>query len=162
MNDIYWIRNEDPPRLAIVARPRGDDWLERDLSRLKQGGIDVVVSLLEPEEADYLGLGDEACAAFGVGLKFISYPIPDCTTPDNEERFRRLIARLVDSIKSGERIGAHCRGCIGRSTVLLAAVLIELGNTPSDAVALICEARGCAVPDTIEQMKWILNFKPEL
>ena len=161
MDEIYWIEHDKPPRLAIVARPRGDEWLERDLSRLKNGGIDVVVSMLEPQEAVYLGLRDEADAAAHVGLEFISYPIQDCTTPDDKDSFRCLVARLVDSAHTGRRIGAHCRGCIGRSTVVMAAVLIQLGIKPAEAVALIREARGCVVPDTPEQLKWILAFQPE-
>lgn len=161
MDDIYWIRNEEAPRLAIVARPRGDDWLGDDLASLKRGRIDVLVSLLEPEEAGYLGLGHEGEEAARVGLEFISYPIADTTTPDDEESFRRVVVRLVDLVSSGKCVGVHCRGSIGRSTVLTAAVLIQLGIEPGSAIALIREARGCAVPDTAEQLKWILNFKPQ-
>ena len=48
MKDIYWIGHDEHPHLAIVARPRGDDWLEEDLANLKRGGIEILVSLLTP------------------------------------------------------------------------------------------------------------------
>ncbi|MBV8115788.1 MAG: dual specificity protein phosphatase family protein [Silvibacterium sp.] len=160
MKDIYWIRHDDLRRLAIVARPRGDDWLEDDLANLKRGGIDVLISLLTPDEAADLGLRDEAVLAESIGLQFISYPISDRTTPTYEESFRRLAMQLAQLAKAGKRIGAHCCGCIGRSTVLIAAILIQVGIEPAEAIGLIEHARGCVVPDTPEQLQWILNFKP--
>ena len=161
MKDIYWIRHDEKPRLAIVACPRGGDWLETDLAKLKQGGIEILVSLLTPEEAVDLGLTAEGDLANQAGIEFISYPIPDRTTPAGEESFRRLVARLVDAVSVGKHVGAHCRGCIGRATVTTAAVLIQLGLRPAEALALIEEARGCQVPDTAKQLSWILRFEPE-
>jgi len=160
MKDIYWIPYDEPPRLAIVARPRGDEWLEADLLGLKHGGIDILVSLLMPDEVASLGLAAEGSTAQGLGLEFILHPIPDRTTPAHEKSFRYLIARLVEATETGKRVGAHCRGCIGRATVTTAAVLIQLGVQPAEALAMIEEARGCPVPDTIEQLDWILSFEP--
>ena len=161
MKDIYWIQHHEPPRLAIVARPRGGDWLGADLANLKRGGIDILISLLEPQEACYLGLQNEGKTAERAGIEFISYPIPDRTTPGEEAGFRRLIARLADLVKAGKRIGAHCRGCIGRATLMVAALLIQLGVKPAEALALVEQARGCTVPDTAEQLDWIHNFHPQ-
>jgi len=58
-------------------------------------------------------------------------------------------------------VGAHCRGCIGRATVLIASVMIALGWDAAEALRRIERARGFAVPDTPEQLEWILNFSPE-
>jgi len=161
MKDIYWIQHAEPPRLAIVARPRGDEWLEQDLANLKRGGIDTLVSLLMPDEAADLGLATEAELARQTGIDFISYPIPDRTTPVDSTGFGLLISRLAETVRVGRHVGAHCRGCIGRATVTTAAVLIKLGVKPADALALIEEARGCPVPDTREQRNWILRFEPD-
>jgi protein-tyrosine phosphatase len=161
MKDIYWIRHDERPRLAIVARPRGDDWLETDLANLKRGGIEVLISLLTPEEALDLGLRAESELASQAGIEFISYPILDRTTPAGEDSFRRLIARLAEAVQMGKRVGVHCRASIGRSSVTTAAVLIHLGGRPVEALAMIEEARGCHVPDTVEQLDWILSFEPE-
>jgi protein-tyrosine phosphatase len=161
MKDIFWIQHDDPPRLAIVARPRGDDWLEEDLSNLKRGRIEILVSLLMPEEAIDLGLAAEGDVARNMGIEFISYPIPDRTTPIDAKSFHLLIARLADAVRAGKYVGAHCRGCIGRATVTTAAVLVHLGFEPADALAMIEEARECPVPDTLEQQNWILQLEPE-
>ena len=160
MTQIYWIEGRNPPQLAIVARPRGDDWLHEDVAALRTGGIDVLVSLIEPEEAEELGLAAEGNVAENLGMQFISWPIPDRCTPPDLAGFRDLVARLAAMVRQGRRIGAHCRGCIGRSTVLIAAVLIALGADAADALQRIEDARGWPVPDTPEQREWILAFQP--
>jgi protein-tyrosine phosphatase len=161
MTNIYWIRHAKPPKLAIVARPRGDNELYEDLAALKRGGVDVVVSLLTAPEVEELGLAREREIASELGLQFVSYPIPDGTTPWDVKSFRQMILKLVDAIQSGKGVGAHCRGCIGRSTVTTAAVLIELGWDADDALKLIQQARGWPVPDTVEQRNWIRRYAPE-
>jgi hypothetical protein len=44
--------------------------------------------------------------------------------------------------------------------VTAACALIELGWKPEAALAAIEAARGCPVPETLEQEKWILRYKP--
>ena len=47
---LYWIDAPTGRRLAILARPRGGDWLEDEVRSWRGQGIDVVVSLLTPAE----------------------------------------------------------------------------------------------------------------
>lgn len=165
MNDIFWIGaiDEEPSAaLAIVLRPRGDDWLEDELRRFKSGGIDTLVSLLEHDEARCLGLEDEPALARKSGLQFLSYPIADTQIPANSADFRRFVAGLAERIRSGEHIGVHCRGSIGRATVTAACILIHLGSSAKDALRAIELARGCPVPDTPDQRKWILHYEAQL
>jgi protein-tyrosine phosphatase len=166
MQDIFWIKSraggtpeETSPHLAIVLRPRGDDWLGDELIRMKQGGIDTVVSLLEPDEAEVLGLAKGAPLAAQVGMKFLSFPIPDTHVPPDIAAFREFVSALADRARAGERIGFHCRGSIGRATVTAACTLVQLGWQAKSALAAIEVARGCPVPDTDEQSAWILRYE---
>jgi len=43
---IYPINAAAPNRVAIVARPRGGDWLRGEVSALSREEIDVLVSML--------------------------------------------------------------------------------------------------------------------
>lgn len=158
MNEVFWIRSGPAVKLAIVPRPRGGEWLEDEMRRMRRNGIDTVVSMLEPEEADWLGLAKEKAAAERAGMQFLSYPIPDVSVPPDPPEFRKFINGLVERLKSGEAIGVHCRGCIGRSTVVTACALIHLGEDPESALRDIEEERGCPVPDTYEQREWILHY----
>ena len=155
MNDVFWIGETG---LAIVMRPRGDDWLLDELNRLRRAGIQTLVSTLEVWEARELGLAEEGALAEEMGLHFLSYPIRDRATPSHREQFDRFVQSLAERLHTGDKIGVHCRGCIGRSTVVTASTLIKLGWSHKRALDAIEIARGCSVPDTEEQRDWILDF----
>jgi protein-tyrosine phosphatase len=156
---IFWIRGNPPAPLAIVMRPRGGGWLERELERMKRGGVETLVSLLEPDEADLLDLSEEERLAEAAGMEFLSFPIPDTHVPPDPAAFRKFAAGLAERLRSGEGIGVHCRGSIGRATVTAACALIHLGWKARAALEAVESARGCPVPDTREQEEWILGYE---
>jgi|SRR5271166_807395 len=161
MNGIFWIKGSPEARLAIVIRPQGDDLLEGELQRIKEGGVETLVSMMEDWEADSLGLADEGQRARQIGLEFLTFPIPDARIPLDAAAFRAFAAGLAGRLSAGEHIGIHCRGSIGRSTVAAACALMHLGWSADDALAAIEDARGHPVPDTQEQEEWILHYKAQ-
>lgn len=158
---VFWIEGEPQVKLAVVLRPQPDDWLEDDLRRYSHSGIRTLVSLLEPREAEWLGLGKEELLANQSGMEFVSYPISDMHVPEDTAGFRAFVSGLAEKLRAGRSVGVHCRGSIGRSTVTAACILTHLGWTAQAAIEAIREARGCDVPDTHEQYKWIMNYKAE-
>ncbi len=158
---VFWIEGEPRARLAVVLRPSPEDWLEDDLRRYANSGIETLVSLLEPREAALLGLCLEETLAYQVGMEFLNYPIPDVHVPENTASFRAFVSGLADRLRARRSVGVHCRGSIGRSTVTAACTLIHLGWKPDVAIEAIQQARGCDVPDTQEQYEWILNYEAE-
>jgi len=162
MKDAYWIGDPAETKLAIVPRPRGGDWLETDLSNLKREGIDILISMLTREEEIELGLEHERELAESIGLNFYSYPIPDRSTPSDVSGFRNFTIDISNAIAQGKKAGAHCRGCIGRATIMTASLLIARNGVPQHALLEIEAARSCPVPDTPEQKRWIEHFTPRL
>jgi protein-tyrosine phosphatase len=162
MEGIFWIEAKPQASLAIVLRPNGDRYLEKDLLRIKTAGIHTVVSLLEAKEAAWLGLAKEEVLAERVGLTFLSYPFPDMDVPPDPASFRGFVTDLAQRLRSGEAIGIHCRGSIGRSTVVAACTLIHLGWDAKAALAAIEKARGEIVPNTLEQEEWILRYRVQI
>ena len=159
MNDIFWIQGDPPVSLAIVLRPRGGDWLEEELRRMQNDGIQTLVSLLEKHEAAFLDLSEESRVAKQIGLQFLSFPIRDTQLPADLTAFQNFVQYLASRLRAGEHIGVHCRGSIGRATLAAACALIHLGWSPRSALAAIQLARGCPVPDTQEQKQWILQYQ---
>jgi protein-tyrosine phosphatase len=162
VQEIFWIQT--PPSktsvsLAIVLRPRGNDWLEDELRRIHNAGIGVLISMLEPWEADSLGLACESELAARLGLTFLSFPIADRSLPSNEGDFRLFATDIAHRLATGQKVGVHCRGSIGRATLATSTALIHLGWSPTRALREIESARGCLVPDTDEQRQWILDYK---
>jgi protein-tyrosine phosphatase len=155
MSRLHWI--EMAGRLAIMARPRADDWLDVDVGGWKASGVDLVISLLEPDEVTELGLRREAELCRTSGIEFISFPIPDRGVPEIQPALN--IARsIADGIASGRSIAVHCRAGIGRSSIIAACAMICSGIEAGEALALIKAARGVVVPDTEEQRDWIIRF----
>jgi protein-tyrosine phosphatase len=161
VNNVFWIKGNPHFPLAIVLKPRAGDALEDDLIRMKLAGVETLVSLLEEAEAELLALEEEGPIAKQIGLQFISHPIPDVHVPPNLAAFQNFAADLASRLRAGERIGVHCRGSIGRSTVTAACALIHLGWSPKAALSAIEAARGLTVPDTQEQKEWILRYKAQ-
>jgi protein-tyrosine phosphatase len=141
-------------RVAVVGRPRGGDWLEDELASLRREGFEELVSLLCADEEEALGLTGEAEAAARVGLAYVAMPVTDRGVPD-VERVRPVLARLARRVEDGGAVAVHCRMGIGRSC-LVAASLLRLGGVASEeAWRRVEAARGCAVPDTVEQRAWV-------
>lgn len=156
--DLYWVRDIAPLRLALAARPRAGDWLQDELAGWKSAGIDTVVSLLEPHEARELGLADEARACTACDIDYLSFPIADRHTPASVDATRKLVADLIERLRSATGVALHCRAGIGRTGLIAACVLSELGIGDTEAFAILSAARRVPVPDTQEQEDWVLKY----
>jgi protein-tyrosine phosphatase len=158
---IHWVPGQFPGRIATMARPRGGDWLDDEIRSVREAGSDIIVSLLEPEEVTELALDAEEQECLRNGLEFISMPIPDRGVPESRPQIGRLVNRLARSLQDGRSLIIHCRQGIGRSSLVAALVLQSLGIPAEHAFTMIAEARGCAVPDTQEQIQYALRFHSE-
>jgi len=159
---IYWIDYSGPGRLAILARPQGDDLLESEIRGWRDDGIDVVVSLLTEADNSYLGLSAEAELCRSNGLQFISFPIEDSGVPDSLDETLQLVRKLNDLSTKGKNIGFHCHGCIGRSPLIASCVLMFSGVTAERAFERVSVARGYPIPEAPEQAAWGRNFARQL
>ena len=156
--DVYWIEGSWPGKLAILARPRGEDWLADEIVGWKEAGLNVVVSCLTPAEESELGINDEARMVREHGLTFIGFPISDYSVPTSKAETLELVSELIEHLSSGNCIGIHCRQGIGRSSLVAACVLVTSGESPETAFERIQNARGRPVPDTAEQKEWVTAF----
>jgi protein-tyrosine phosphatase len=143
-----------------MPRPRGGYGLQDEMRSLKNQGIDILVSLLTPEEEALLELEKEGEQARSHGLEFFSHPVLDRNVPDSPKETWALAAGLADRFAAGKKIAVHCRMGIGRSPLLVACILVTRGLAPDDAWTAIATARGLPVPDTLEQRDWLVRHMP--
>ena len=153
--DLFWIPGTGPGRLAIALRPRGGDWLEDEARAWHRAGVDVVVSLLEPEEEAQLNLAGERDAAERNGMQFVSFPVVDRGVPSSIQATVSLLRSITSALESGKNVAVHCRQGVGRSGMIAAAVLMSTGSTPEAAIDTVTSARGLTVPETPEQARWL-------
>ncbi len=160
--EVYWIDGPWRGKLAILARPRGDDWLEDEVDGWKESGVDVVVSVLTSGEESELGLTSEAEIVKRTGLTYISFPITDYSVPASKIPMQQLAVELNNQLSRGAGVGVHCRQGIGRSSLVAACVLVTSGESPQSAFEHIERARGRSVPDTAEQKEGVISFARDL
>lgn len=153
----YSVTQAAPYRIAIVARPRGNDWLYQEISALSHEGIEILVSMLTSEEAEELGLNHESAECAVAGISFVNLAIPDRSVPSDRPAFLRSVEDLATRVREGRYLAVHCRASIGRSSVLAASILIWLGWDAKTAFDAVESARGCSVPDTLEQKQWVIS-----
>jgi protein-tyrosine phosphatase len=156
--ELYRIERAGPGMLSVMARPRGGDWLADEIQAWSQARVDVVVSLLTPDEQTELGLEDEGLLCAQRGLKFRSLPIPDRALPPRRAEVERLVEEIGAALKLGKHVALHCRMGIGRSAMITAATLVTFGDTPQQAFARVETARRLPVPDTEDQVHWVEQY----
>ncbi len=164
MSDIYWIneKNIGEKRIGTMARPRGNDWLDDEIKWLKIREIDCLVSLLEHSEERELELQKEAEICEKWGIEFINFPIEDVNIPSDEKGFIQLAINLSNKLREHKKVVIHCRMGIGRSSMLAAAIMINLGYKGENVFEIIGKHRKLEVPDTGEQKNWILSLEKKL
>jgi protein-tyrosine phosphatase len=142
--------------LHVMAAPRPRQ-LHNHIRYLKMQGITKVLCLMEPLEMEHLGLDEEEKWCLGENLKFENFPITDhsITTTD---RVKELAPRLLQEIKSGENMVVHCYAGIGRTGLVASCILIEHGMSAKEAMALISDKRQLSVPETQEQVDFVLSY----
>lgn len=153
--EIYMIEDAE---IGIMPRPRGGDWLADEMAALREAGVDVLVSMLTEQEAARLGLEGEAEAAENAGMTFLSLPVVDHTTPADAPETYQTLQHIADLNAAGQTVVCHCFAGIGRSATIAACVLVLRGYSATQAMDMLSEVRGLAVPETLDQEDWVRAF----
>ena len=152
---IFWL-NEN---FGIMSRPLGGDDLMEEIKYWKKLEVNIVVSFLTDEENEELGLEYERMDCRKEGFDFIKFPIDNHQVPDSYLKTKELVNSLIDKINQNNKILMHCRGGIGRVSIISASILSILQNVSvKQSFENISKIRGLDVPDTDEQIVWTENF----
>lgn len=132
--------------------------LKADLTRLRRHyGAQVLVSLLEPHEAQRYGLEAYDAQADDLGLDVLHHPVPDAHAPQDAAAFSEFTDEVMNRLLNGETVVAHCLGGLGRAGTLAACLLLQAGMTPQQAIEHVRSARPGAV-ETAVQERFVQQF----
>ncbi|MCK6681846.1 MAG: ATP-binding cassette domain-containing protein [Thermoanaerobaculia bacterium] len=136
---FHWVI---PGQLAGMAKPGLLRDLETDLSAIAGAGVSLVVTLTSET------LPGEALRA--AGLSGRHFPIPDMGVPALAPA-ARLCRDIARSMSAGDAVAVHCHAGLGRTGLLLAAVLVWQGQSPAAAIATVRHVNGRYIQNSAQE-----------
>ncbi|WP_347909865.1 ADP-ribosylglycohydrolase family protein [Pseudomonas grandcourensis] len=135
--------------------------LALDLDLIKSWGATAVVTLMPQQELEEVAVGHLGTEVEARGMQWFHLPILDVDVPDTEFERYWLYAglRLRQLLRSGQHILVHCRGGLGRTGMVAARLLVELGAQPKAAIDNVRQARPGAI-QTRQQENYVLTTEP--
>lgn len=131
--------------------------LDTDLARLKELGTTTLVCLIEDHEFKSLQIPDLLERAQTAGIATHWYPIRDSGVPHDTETFLDLVNAILDEMEAGRTVVVHCKGGLGRTGTVVAAVLVALGWEPKAAVDHTRKARKGTLENKTQEVyvEWV-------
>jgi ADP-ribosyl-[dinitrogen reductase] hydrolase len=133
--------------------------LDVDLQAMADWGADALVTLMEWQELAALGVPDIGERAQAWGMAWFHLPIRDVSVPDEafEVAWHQAGRLLRGKLLEGEGVVIHCRGGLGRTGMIAARLLVELGEAPELALGKVRAVRPGAV-ETPQQEACVLSL----
>ena len=137
--------------------------LNLDLQAIAEWGGKVLVSLIEDHEFDMLGV--EALPEYSRRhrIDWVHLPIQDGGIPTEcfEAQWDTESVALRRRLLAGDSIVLHCKGGLGRTGMVAARLLVEMGVDPAEAIQQVRAARPGAI-ETYDQERYVhaLNVLP--
>lgn len=117
--------------------------LKADLEVVKAWGATAVISLMPSSELAQLNVDLLGELVESHGMLWFQLPIQDQCMPSDE--FERLWVyagvRIRQLLRGGKKVLVHCRSGLGRTGLVVARLLIELGMSVPQAIEKVREAR---------------------
>ncbi|MBK6803304.1 MAG: cyclin-dependent kinase inhibitor 3 family protein [Novosphingobium sp.] len=131
--------------------------LEQDLDTIATWKPAAMVTLIEAFEFAMLGVPDLGSRVQARGIEWHHLPIVDVQPPDArfEAQWSASGPRLLQLLRSGQRLVVHCRGGLGRAGTVSARLLVELGVEPAEAMRRVRQVRPGAI-ETLAQERYVL------
>lgn len=131
--------------------------LAADFDVITEWGAAAVVTLLQASELTRPSLEDLRSHAERRGMAWHHLPIRDRAVPSSEfeASWPAVAARLHALLGQRRNVLIHCMGGLGRSGMVAARLLVELGEEPRTAIHRVRRAREGAI-ETAAQEAYVL------
>ena len=113
--------------------------LQADMRELEAWGANGVLSLVEGHELKMNQVEDLPRLVQEAGMWWKQLPIIDMDIPGQafEDAWAVEGERIRHALRIGERVAIHCYAGLGRTGMIAARLLVELGMTPGEAIRAV-------------------------
>jgi protein-tyrosine phosphatase len=127
--------------------------LDADLDAIRIWGASLVVTLVEQSELELLRVGQLGDAVRARDMHWLHLPIRDLDVPSAsfETNWTTHGPYIRRSLRGGHDVLIHCRGGLGRSGMIAARLLAELGMPPGEAILAVRSVRKGAIETTAQE-----------
>jgi len=132
MTHPIWQLNVEGNDAALILTPcpgtKGVD-LEKSLIEFKALGAKAMVTALNYEEMKKAGVAELPQLAQHLGIAWYHQPIEDDSVPDEyfNTRWEKISPNIHHVLQHGGKVVLHCMGGSGRTGLLAAHILREMG-----------------------------------
>lgn len=135
--------------------------LADDLAAIENWGATRLVTLIERREFEKFAIPDLDDAVHRHQLGWHHVPIPDMQPPDatTMATWRRAEPHVIQALLRGESVVFHCAAGLGRTGTMAAKILVGLGMSPPEAIALVRCRRPGAI-ETAAQEAFVADGQP--
>lgn len=114
-----------------------------DVQAIKGWGATVVITLMEENELQRLGVRDLGKNIVNLNMIWLHLPLHNMGLPDERfnEKWQLVNPCLCNLLREGQRVLIHCREGIGRASLTTARLLLDLGFSPEESIAMVRRAR---------------------
>jgi protein-tyrosine phosphatase len=141
---------------ALIFTPcpgtKGTD-IKSSVTQLKAAGAQVLLTLMPTAEMQLNNAAQLPQLCADAGMKWFQLPIADDHGPAQEfqQNWPAASAVVVPLLQAGGRVAIHCKGGSGRTGLVAAQLLVELGYSKVQAKALVQALRPYALTLTPHQ-----------
>ena len=130
-----------------------DASLHDSLAQLKAAGAAALITLMPAQELTQNNADNIGTICTEQGLAWFQLPIEDDCAPEHafEQAFSTNKAAILALLHNGQTVAIHCKGGSGRTGLMAAILMTELGYSKTDATAQVQRLRPKALCHPVHQ-----------
>ncbi|MEC8228491.1 MAG: dual specificity protein phosphatase family protein [Pseudomonadota bacterium] len=127
--------------------------LSDSIGQLKAAGAAAIITLMPTHELEQNDVAQIGVICEELGLEWYQLPIEDDCAPEQafEAAFTDYKASILALLQAGKKVAIHCKGGSGRTGLMAAILMTQLGYGKTEAQAIVQQLRPKALCHPVHQ-----------